>query len=270
MGSALCALAAACAGGPGVDTAKLITEDAATVGEGRWELLGFYSAGRAERTFDDGRDVVDRARLDDQAVWLEATSGRTDVLDLRAAVLWREVVRDESGEFADGLGNASILVKWCFFESADGSWSLAWLPGGTAPFGRVRREETKLILPGQEFWSFDNTLAATYASGPFNVSFDLSYLLPIGPEREDRRGIALANVGAGYQITPWLQPILEVGYTSGIVSGIVIETDTLAVTPGVLVRLSDAVRLDVGVIQTFFGKNEDVLTQALVGMAVSL
>lgn len=262
-------LANACAGGPGVDTAKLVTEDAATVGKVRSEVLAVYSAGRTERTFDDGRDVTDRARLDDQVLWLELTSGQTDALDLRASVLWREIIRDDAGDFADGLGNASFLLKWRFHENEDGTWSFAWLPGWTAPFGRIRREETKLILPGQEFWSFDNMLAATYAAGPFNVSFDATYLLPIGSEREDRRGIFIANVGAGYQATSWLQPILEFGYTSGIISGIVIETDTFAVTPGVLVTLSDAFRLDAGVIQTVYGKNEDVLTQVLIGLTAA-
>jgi len=112
----LFALAIAIATVPGARAAHpLITEDTGTQGKGRWQLEAFG---------EEGRERATRARLKEYGAVL--SYGIAETADLQVGLPWIA-----SG--ADGIGDASLDLKWRFFEKD--VLSLGLKPGITLPTG---------------------------------------------------------------------------------------------------------------------------------------
>jgi hypothetical protein len=119
----------------------LITEDTGTLGAGGWQLEAYGEDGKARGT---------GARLYRHDAVL--SYGLADALDLQAGVPW---VRER----ASGVGDATLDLKWRFFER--GALSLGLKPGITLPTG----DEAKGLGAGRAGWG--TLLIVTYDAGPY-------------------------------------------------------------------------------------------------------
>jgi hypothetical protein len=204
--------------------------------------------------------------LDVQLFTVTATRGLVDGLDTALSVAWQDLIEDGDNEFDDGVGNVVANAKWRFFQSGDETVVLSWLPGFTAPFsGDARGKE---FIPLQDYWSIDNLMALTFVGERFNLNFDAGYLLPFGGNRDDDRGNITGNAAVGYQLTPWFQPEIELNYGHGFVDDGT-DSDSLGATAGVILNLPRDLRLDLGVRQTFYGRNVELGTGVLANFSVT-
>lgn len=112
-------------------THPLISEDTGTQGRGRWQLEL-----NGERT----RDRVDDATVQGKQAAAVLSYGFAENADLQAGLPYREDGTER------GFGDASIDVKWRFYES--GPLSLGLKPGVTLPTGRDERGPTN-ATPGR-------------------------------------------------------------------------------------------------------------------------
>jgi hypothetical protein len=78
----------------------------------------------------------------------------------------------------------------------------------------------------------------------------------MGSERADQIWSGLADLGCGYQVTSWFQPVAELNVFYAEVAG---QDDgrSLGATVGAVFNLSKNVRLDVGVSEIIRGRNTD-------------
>ena len=248
------------------ETAKVATEDAPTVDPGRTEVELTYSFGHAGRVFNSAGHVRDRGALDVQLFTVTATRGLVDGLDTALSVAWQDLIEDGDDEFDDGVGNVVVNAKWRFFQSGDGTVALSWLPGFTAPFsGDARGEE---FVPLQDYWSLDKLVALTLVGERFNLSFDAGYSLPFGGDRDDDCGNITGNAAVGYQLTPWFQPEVELGYGYGFVDGET-DADSLAGTAGVILNLPRDLRIDLAFRHTLYGRNIELGMGVLANFSVT-
>lgn len=104
----------------------LVTDDTGTQGKGRSQV---------ELAFEIGRDGCDEGEHRRDAGAATIAFGAVDALDLQASVPYERAVLSaaDGSTRAAGMGDASLELKWRFFER--GGLSLAWKPGVTAPTG---------------------------------------------------------------------------------------------------------------------------------------
>ena len=83
----------------------------------------------------------------------------------------------------------------------------------------------------------------------------VSFVLPFG-DRNGARGFASADLGLGYQLTPWLKPEVELNYVRGFAADRK-DAEALAASVGAILNLSGALRVDLGLRHDFYGRNRD-------------
>jgi hypothetical protein len=235
--------------------AKLNTEDATPVGTGEWEFELSYGLLHSRRQFDDDWSRVSRPLLREEALGLALTHGVARDLDLGLAVGYAELYDRDTGAL-DGRGFTDLEVgaKWRFYRDSDSRLELAYTPAVVLPTGR-REDDDRLGLT-DDFLSVYNGIAASKDwGGRWTSNFDLGYSWPIGEDRHDFRGTLSSNVALGYQLNGWLQPEVELNYEHEFHHGH--DADSLAATAGLIVCLTESVRLDIGVQRSIAGRNAD-------------
>lgn len=146
----LCALAIAIAALHGAHAAHpLITDDTGTQGKGRWQLEAFGVEGRERAT---------KARLKEYGAVL--SYGIAETAELLVGMPWIA-----SG--ADGIGDASLDLKWRFFEKD--ALSLGLKPGITLPTG----DEGERRGTGRATWG--TLFILSYAPGPLALHAHAAY-----------------------------------------------------------------------------------------------
>jgi hypothetical protein len=252
---------------PEAETAKLVTEDAPPVDPGATEIELGYQFGGAKKAYDSANKITKRGTLAGQIFLLKVTHGIADGLDAAVEVEARDLLKDEEKQLDDGAGNVHANVKWRLWESEAAGVTLSWLPGFTAPFSEPSENEP-ILSPGQDYWSLNNLVAFTVHGERVTWSLDAGYVLPIGDHRDDDRGELQAGAALGYQLCSWLQPVVELNYAHGYVKNAP-DADSFAATGGAILNVSDAVRLDLGAQQTFYGRNTDTVTRFLANLSVT-
>jgi hypothetical protein len=120
----------------------------------------------------------------------------------------------------------------------------------------------------QEFWSWGNTLVMTKDWGSWTANADVGYSLPFGGKRGTAQGTFSANLALGYQVLPWLQPEMELNYARDFVD----EGDpgeNLAFTAGLVMPISDLLRVNLGVQQSIWGRNSDQTTGFILAVKLA-
>lgn len=248
------------------ETAKILTQDAFTVSQGQTEIALAYLFGSIAQQFDSNGDLMDRPDLKTHTAALSVTHGFAERLDANITARGLRVSVDEASEVDDDVANLTVAVKWRFFESKTGKLALSWLPGFNAPLGPSTAQLDRItILPN--FWSLDNGLTFTFVERRFNLSVDAGLALPIGSARDQRATIIIGNVAAGYQVTAWFQPILELNYGVDLIQGPDNNASILALTVGAVFNVSELFRLDIGLADGVVGKKQDDLRTLLLSAA---
>ena len=244
--------------------AKLNTDDATPVDPGGFELELAYTLSHARRQYDNRWGRRSRSLTQEHGFEVGLTYGVVDNLDVGVGFGFADLYdRDEPARFGRGLADLSVGTKWRFYHDEERALSLAYLSGLTIPVGR--RTDSSSLGPSQQYWSLDQKLAMSKDWSPWTMNADLGYSLPFGDDTDGARGSAGFNVALGYQLNDWLQPELELNYAHDFLSG-GSDSDTIALTGGFIICLSENMRLDVGVQRVMAGRNTDAGTSAIVAL----
>ncbi len=229
-------------------------EDAFPVARGHSELELNYLYSHAQRAFDDRGDTRRRGDNGSHLGAFSAKHGFTTWLDASVGIFARHSWDDDAPERrVTGLGDLLVDAKWRFYGEGESGLHLAYQPSLSIPIGK--HDDDKSLSPGLGYWSFAQKLIATWIEDRWVGGATASFALPFG-DRNGARGVASADLGLGYQITPWLKPEIELHYVHDFASGRK-DTDVLAATAGAILKPSDALRVDLGLRHGFYGRNAD-------------
>jgi hypothetical protein len=254
---------------------RLFTSNASTTGAGTTELVFSWNYWRSRKFNDeDGKSYL-RPLVREHSLDLGVNYGITESLDVAAATafFW---IRDDWNDYdgdgyagptrGENIGDLSVWSKYRFFESADRSWALAYVGGFTVPTGTD--STARHIGTSQEYWSLENTLVATKDSGPWSTSANLGYMLPLGSERGDSRGLLNADIATGRQFLGWITPEVELNYAREFLASWP-DAEVLSATTGAIFALDRRTRLSVGVTKDIWARNWEMGFGLLVGLRLA-
>jgi hypothetical protein len=183
--------------GPAFAAHPLITDDTGTQGKGKsqLEIVGEYEHKKSEGVTTDSIVVPTIPVL---------SYGITDASDIVFGISYQYVRTKESNNTvkADGISDASIELKWRFYEK-DGL-SLALKPGITLPTGDV----DKGLGAGK--MTYHLFLIATKEIAPCAFHFNLGYIRNENRINE-RNDIWHASIAAEFEVIKNLNAVANVG-----------------------------------------------------------
>ncbi len=251
----------------GLEHGKINTPDASPVDPGHFEVESAYSYTHSKHFWNNNGDVHTRGLAREQSSSLSATAGVIENFDVAVSgnYVW---LKDKENDFdandavlgpesGHNFGDLDLSGRYRFFESKEHSLEFAYIAGLTIPTGSS--SSRKEIGTSQEFWSFNQTLVASKDWGKWTANADIGYALPLGDKRENARGTFNADVAVGYQVLPWLQPEVELNYGHDFLTDEE-DSDVLAVTAGLVMPITDRLRVNLGMQQGVWGQNADKAT----------
>jgi hypothetical protein len=255
--------------GPGsIDHSKLIAEDADTLGKGVWQVQFSSSSSHSHGQWDlHGRDA-ERAHAAEDLTGIAISFGAMDDLDIGVEFGYGWL-RDPEADRSSyrGIGDPSLIAKWRFYGSdRRGLWA-AYTPALTAPL--KRDGDPGESGSGERAWTIDNRICLVS-----DLARRLTVNLDVGRAADLGGGDALswsgvsANGALGYQITPLLQPEIELSYAREREGG---EHDAraLAGTLGLVASPSERISFRLGVQRSLAGRNTDRSTTVLLSLDIT-
>lgn len=224
--------------GAGPEHGKLATSDATPVAPGAVELeVGYLHSSLLERA-EAG------AWATHHGLAASATYGFAEDLDLRlAAGLAHATASPRPAHGGDlGLEDLAAGLRWRVLADAAHALDVALLATAIAPIGGHASDSHPAF--SQEHWSGGGALVATKDWGSITTNAELGVDAPFAGDAGGRRLDGFANAGGGVQLSPWLQPELELHYRASLGSAL---AHAVAVTCGAIVPLPGEVRLSLGV-----------------------
>ncbi len=263
------------AGEEGPEHAKINTADASPADPGSYEIEVVYGYEWANHAWDANGDRMARGFKREHVATLTLTAGILDNLDVNIGGSY-DWLKDKANDYDDSdalfgpvkgdhFGDISFGARYRFLNNESYKLELAYSTGFTAPTGSWNGE--KEIGTGQEYWSWDQTLEASKDWGKWTANADVGFALPFGDRLGSARGTFNADIAAGYQILPWLQPELEVNYSRDFVADD--DAYVLALTGGFVMPINERFRLNTGIQRAVAGQNEDKTTAFTAGLKVA-
>lgn len=248
------------------ESANVITQDAFTVSPGEWEFSLGPATERAHQAFDDNGDVVTRPDTFQHAIAASAVYGLADDLDLSLTGFWAKIGDQQTlSDDGDGLGDLQLELRWRFY-SGD-TWHLAYLPRLVAPLGD--KQQQNRLVPGQPYWSLDNSLVASRVNGRWASSVEASLSVPVGDARMDNRRAVGLNAALGYQLGPRVKVEGELLLNQQQFDGSdAAWLSSLAL--GAVMQLSPQLRMDAALVQGIHGQRADRLNVLVINFVVQL
>jgi hypothetical protein len=248
------------------ESANVITQDVFTVSPGDWEFSLGMGVERAHQAFDDNGNVVTRPDTFQNAIAASAVRGLAENLDLSLTGFWADLGDQQSvSQDGNGLGDVQLELRWKFY-SGD-TWHLAYLPRLVAPLGS-KLDQTRLV-PGQPYWSVDNSLVATRVKGRWAGSVEASVSVPFGDARHGNRTATGLNGALGYQLGPAVKIEAEL-----LLEHQKFELDSAAwrsnLALGAIMQLSPQLRMDAALIQGIHGQRADRLNMVVINFVIQL
>jgi hypothetical protein len=245
---------------------KINMPDASPVDPGHYEVEVAYSYGFAKKEWNNSGKEISRGFESEQSFELSATAGVSDDFDVSVS-FGHTRAKDKDNDFdgdgnpgplaGDGFGDLNIGGRWRFIQNENLHLDVAYIGGFTIPTGTGSDQNE--IGTSQEYWSLNQTLVASKDWGNWTANMDVGFALPFGDKRGDARGTFNADLAAGYQALPWLQPELELNYSRSFVAGSN-DASALAITAGLVMPINDRWRINAGVQQGLWGINADKST----------
>ena len=215
--------------------------------------------------------------LENNRVSLAVAAGVIDNFDVAVSgnYVW---LKDKENDFdetdaqfgpdrGNGFGDLELSGRYRFFASKEQGLEFAYIAGFTIPTGnRSSRED---IGTSQEFWSLNQTLVAGKDWGKLTANADIGFALPLGDKRENARGTFNADVAVGYQVLPWLQPEVELNYGHDFITDEE-DSDLLAITAGLVMPITDKLRVNMGMQQGVWGHNADKATSLCAAVKLAI
>ncbi len=258
--------------GSAIEHGKINTAEASPVDPGHFEFEPSFVSTRSTRVWDASGDSHDRGVLHEQDLGFSVTAGLIDNVDINISggYSW---IKDNDNDFdedgfpgplrGDDVTDLEMSGRYRFLNDEERHLEIAYIAGVTIPTGNSSDQDE--IGTSQEFWGFNQTLVATKDWGQWTLNGDIGFALPIGNKRENDRGTFNADLALGYQILPWLQPVVELNYGYDLQEN---EDDAqvLAVTAGFVMPISETLRVNVGVQQAVWGENTDKTTTIITAV----
>ncbi len=243
------------------------TETAIVVPDGNFEIsLGMdYLSYNGRRLFSNnwGKTQRPKARLYNWELTLRA--GIADNMDAFISTAWVDI-KDRSYPYGDkygrGLDDVTVGIKYALVQQND--FFLSYQPSLTIP-ARQYAPETGRLGPGNNFWSFDQTVAATHAWEDFSGSMAVTQCIPFGEgrhhysttfleEQRRTRGTTAFDTGVVYTKCPIVQPLVELNYMHEWISK-GNDSDVIATTVGARAQIGEIGQLMVGLQYPLAGRN---------------
>jgi len=109
-----------------------------------------------------------------------------------------------------GPSDLAFGTRWRFLNLAAQALELALTLDVVLPTGsQTTADELGL---SQGFWSARTALVATKDLGPITANGEIAWMVPVSGDADGLRSVAQVNGAIGWQLTPWLQPELELNY----------------------------------------------------------
>jgi hypothetical protein len=166
----------------------------------------------------------------------------------------------------DGAGTTDLVLgsRWRFVNLADDGLELAVTANVIAPTGAPHTPERVGLTQG--FWSARGALVATKDLGALTANGELAWAAPVSGGAGDVRGTVQANAALGCQLTPWLQPEVEVNYQATVG----LDAHVLAATAGIVAPLRGGHRVVAAVQRALWGRNAVETTAAVFAFKTAL
>ena len=252
----------------GVEHGKLGTADATPVDPGHVELEFGYSYAWSRRGWDPAGRATGRNLDEEHALGLSVTVGVVENLDVGFGLdyLWLHDEEGDGPKRGRSIGDLALGGRYRFYQNDTYKLEIAYNSGFTVPTGsRTDRDD---LGTSQEFWSWDNSVALSKDWDRWTANAELGYSLPFGEKRGEARGSLIANMAVGYQLLSWLQPEVEAGYSRDYFEAAE-GGETLALTAGLVMPISDRLRVNVGVRQSLWGRNTDRTTAFMLAVKLA-
>jgi len=245
---------------------KINTEDPSPVAPGNVEIETAYSFMTANKALDEKGETISRGYRAENAFDVGIGVGILEDFDAGVGmgyVTMRD--NDTDQETGRGFGDIGVGARWRFWRDDKYHIEFAYLQGLTVPVGNSENERE--LAPGQKFWSADQRFAFCKDWPKWTLGTDFGFEIPFGEKREDCRGVASANVAAGYKVFDWLQPEIELNGSREIVNHDS-ASETLAVTVGVILLFGENWKFMAGAQQVLLARNADKETSLIASLTL--
>ena len=186
-----------------------ITDDAGTQGAGKWQLELLGERARHDRVADPGGGPVQQSGKTTSFSPV-LTYGVLDNLDVALGFNYTRFRITENGattEAANGVGDATLELKWRFYE--EGPFSVALKPGLLLPAGN----ENRGLGAGRASWGVN--LIADYDAEPWvflaNVAYAHARFRLPQDQADNRRDLWRVSAGVEYVVAKQLRLVGELG-----------------------------------------------------------
>ena len=248
---------------------KIITEDPFPVHPGGFQVELEYFCRMSDSQWTDGWKPKSRDRLVQNLVFLSAAYGVVRNLDIEASLGYSTLLdRERTPQRSDGLINLIVGATYLFYHNEDAAFAMAYLPALSFPIGD--QEDIDELGALFEFYIFENTIAIVKDwAWPWTSNFDLRYLWFFGEGAGVSNGAVVIDAALGYQVTPWLQPVVEVTYARDFVTSGG-DAERVSVLVGALfLPLTSNIRIEVGGRQSVAGRNANQITSITTNISVT-
>ncbi|MFA5041502.1 MAG: transporter [Bdellovibrionales bacterium] len=254
---------------------KINTSDASPVDPGCYETEVVYSFGTTDKAWSNNGNKNAHGFTSEHSAAFSATAGISKNFDVTIN-LNHSWLKDKDNDFDDdgtpgpvsgnGFGDVEASARYRFIQDKKLNLDVAYIIGLIIPSGTSSDQDEMGI--SQEYWSFKQTLVASKDWGKWTANADLGIALPFGDKRGDARVLLNADVAAGYQVLSWLQPELELNYNYDVIENTG-DPETFAVTAGLVMPVSETVRINVGAQQGIAGRNADQMTTLFAAVKIA-
>ena len=247
---------------------KIITRDPFPVQPGLIQIEAEYVFRSSKTQWTDGGKLETRKLRTLQVSVLELSTGIVDRLDVGIALGYAKLIDNEKilGE-GDGLTDLLLSATYLFHFDEPKTFAVAYLPSITFPIGSEADVEELGVSP--EFYTFDNRIAIVKDwSAYWTTNVDLGYIWFFGENAGVSNGLVTGGAAVGYQYESWLQPVFEFRYARNLIkSGG--DEERISVLGGLLMPLSERVRIEFGVQQAVAGRNANKITSIVTNISVT-
>ena len=202
-------------------------------------------------------------------VFLSAAYGVVRNLDIEASLGYSTLLdRERTPQTSDGLISLIVAATYLFYYDEDAAFAVAYLPALSFPIGD--QENIDELGPLFEFFIFENTIAIVKDwAWPWTSNFDLRYLWFFGEGAGISNGAVVIDAALGYQVTQWLQPVVEVTYARDFVTSGGDEERVSVLVGALLLPLTSNIRIEVGGRQSVAGRNANQITSITANISVT-
>ena len=248
---------------------KIITEDPFPVRPGGFQVELEYFCRMSDSQWTDGWKPKKRGRLVQNLGFLAMAYGVARNLDIEASLGYAQLLdREATPSTGDGLTSLIVGATYLFYHDEDAAFAVAYLPSFSFPIGD--EDDVDELGALFELYIFENSIVIVKDwAWPWTSNFDVRYAWFFGEGAGGSNGVVMVNAALGYQVTPWLQPVVEVSYARHFVASGGDEERVSVLGGALFLPLTSNIRIEVGGKQSVAGRNANQITSIAANISVT-